>query len=78
MATGFAKDLFGTYENYVIPVQQLEEKEDLIGAFEWLKDYEDEMRKDLNAVMPAYKEKAMQAGKEVEKIWEELITQQRI
>lgn len=77
-AKGIAKDLFGTYENYVIPVQQLEEKEDLIGAFEWLKDYEDEMRKDLNAVMPAYKEKAMQAGKEVEKIWEELITQQRI
>lgn len=77
-AKGIAKDLFGTYDNYVIPVQQLREKSELIEAFEWLKDYEDAMRNDLCRVMPAYKERAMQAGKEVEKIWEESNTQPKI
>lgn len=77
-AKGIAKDLFGTYENYVLPVQQLQNREDLIGAFEWLKDYEEEIRADLKRVMPDYKNKALQAGKEVEKLWEELNTQQRI
>lgn len=77
-ARGIAKDLFGTYENYVIPVQQLSKKEDLIDAFAWLRDYEEEIREDLKEVMPAYKERALQTGKEVERIWEELNTQQRI
>lgn len=77
-ARGIARDLFGTCENYVIPVQQLYKKEDLIDAFEWLRDYEDEMREDLKEVMPDYKKKALQTGKEVERIWEELNTQQKI
>ena len=70
-ARGIARDLFGDYENYVIPVQQLQEKEDLIGAFEWLKDYEEEIRQDLRRVMPEYKKNAMRIGKEVEKLWDE-------
>lgn len=61
-ARGIAKDLFGTPEHYVLPVQQLENKEDLINAFEWLKDHEEEMRRQLQAVMPAYREKAAKAG----------------
>ncbi len=69
-AKGIARDLFGNYENYVLPVQQLREKEDLIGAFEWLRDYEGEIRRDLQRVMPGYKERALQAGKEVERLWE--------
>lgn len=77
-AKGIATDLFGTYENYVLPVQQLEQKEDLIDAFEWLRAYEDNIREDLKEVMPAYKERALQAGKEVEKLWEELNMQQKI
>lgn len=77
-AKGIATDLFGTYENYVLPVQQLERKEDLIDAFEWLRAYEDNIREDLKEVMPAYKERALQAGKEVEKLWEELNMQQKI
>lgn len=77
-AKGIAADLFGTYDNYVIPVQQLEKKEDLIDAFEWLREYEDEIRGDLQEVMPAYKERALQAGKEVEKLWEELSMQRKI
>ena len=70
-AKGIARDVFGSYENYVLPVQQLQEKEDLIGAFEWLRDYEGEIRKDLRRVMPEYKERALQAGKEVERLWAE-------
>ena len=70
-AKGIAKDLFGSYENYVLPVQQLEDKDDLIAAFEWLKDYEEDIRQDLGRVMPEYKKRAMLAGKEVERLWEE-------
>lgn len=77
-AKGIAKDLFGSYENYVLPVQQLQEKEDLIGAFEWLKDYEKDIREDLRRVMPEYKKRALQAGKEVERLWEELNMRQKI
>ena len=67
-AKGIAKDLFGTYENYVLPVQQLQKKEDLIGAFEWLRDYEQDIRKDLGNVMPAYKERALSIGREIESL----------
>lgn len=77
-AKGIAKDLFGTYKNYVLPVQQLHNREDLIHAFEWLKDHEEEMRADLTRVMPEYKNRAWQAGKEVEKLWEEFNMQQKI
>lgn len=77
-AKGIAKDLFGTYENYVLPVQQLQNREDLIAAFEWLKDYEEEIRADLTRVMPEYKNRARQAGKEVETLWEEFSMQQKI
>ena len=61
-ARGIAKDLFGTPEHYVLPVQQLENKEDLINAFEWLKDHQEQMRRQLRSVMPAYREKAAKAG----------------
>lgn len=36
-AKGIAKDLFGTYENYVIPVQELKEQSDLLNSFLWLR-----------------------------------------
>ena len=33
---GIAQDIFGTCENYVIPVQQLKEEMELVRSFEWL------------------------------------------
>src|SRR5699024_6163198 len=33
---GIAKDLFGTEKNYVISVQDLRKKEDLLEAFKWI------------------------------------------
>ena len=35
-ARGIAKDLFGTDEGYVLPVQALAKKQDLVNAFDWL------------------------------------------
>lgn len=61
-ARGIARDLFGTDENYVLPVQRLEQKEDLIKAFEWLREQEESMRSRLEAVMPSYRERAKKAG----------------
>lgn len=67
-ARGIAKDLFGTDENYVLPVQKLERKEDLIGAFEWLRQHEVQMRGQLEAVMPSYQERAGQAGELIDRM----------
>ena len=63
-ARGIAKDLFGTDENYVLPVQKLERKEELIGAFQWLLDNENDMRAHLETMMPAYRNRAWK-GKEI-------------
>lgn len=54
---GIAKDLFGTYDNYVLPVQKLESSKELISGFVWLDKNKDNIRKHLEEVMPSYKEK---------------------
>lgn len=77
-ARGIARDLFGTEENYVLPVQSLKEKDDLLNAFKWLMEKEDEIRAMLKQVMPAYQDKALQTGKEVDRLWEECSQPQRI
>lgn len=64
-AKGIAKDIFGTYENYVIPVQSLNDKKDLINAFEWIKENEDSIREHLKSFIPEYKERALKAGDEI-------------
>lgn len=53
-ARGIAKDLFGTDENYVIPVQSLKEEKDLLEAFKWLQNNEASVRNHLNAFIPEY------------------------
>ncbi|MDE6185517.1 MAG: polysaccharide pyruvyl transferase family protein [Lachnospiraceae bacterium] len=70
-ARGIAKDLFGEEEHYVIPVQSLQNKEDLTKGFKWLLGHETEIRNRLNEIMPSYKERALQTGKEVDRLWEE-------
>lgn len=61
-AKGIAKDLFGTYENYVLPVQSLKEPEDLARAFLWLMEREEEIRAHLKQIMPEYIAKATLAA----------------
>lgn len=68
-AKGIAKDLFGTYDNYVLPVQQLRNEEALIDAFQWMLDYEEDIRKHLQEVIPGYVKQAYKTGDEIEKIW---------
>ena len=67
-AKGIAKDLFGTYENYVMPVQSLESGDELNGAFDWLCAQEDAIRSHLQAIMPDYIRRAYAAADEVKKI----------
>lgn len=64
-AKGIAQDIFGTHENYVIPVQSLKNTDDLTNAFHWLMNHEDEIRKHLQEFIPIYSAKALDAGKKI-------------
>lgn len=55
---GIAKDLFGSDENYVIPVQSLQNPDDLVKGYEWIEQRADSMSKELRDVMPSYIERA--------------------
>ena len=59
---GIARDLFGTEENYVIPVQGLTDSNALADGFDWLLENESENRKHLARVLPAYIQRAYIAG----------------
>lgn len=59
---GIALDLFGTDENYVVPVQNLQKNGELTEAFAWLQANETQIRDRLTAVMPAYKDRARSAA----------------
>ena len=71
-ARGIARDLFGSEEHYVLPVQALEDPEELIQAYDWMMDREQDIRERLQSVMPEYCAKAKAAGEEVRKIWEQV------
>ena len=68
-ARGIARDLFGSEEHYVLPVQTLENPDDLILAYDWLMDREQEIRTRLKKIMPAYCAKATKAGDAIRKVW---------
>lgn len=68
-ARGIARDLFGTEEGYVLPVQALEEPEELIQAYDWMMGREREIRDSLEAVMPEYIARAKESGHEIRRIW---------
>ncbi len=71
-ARGIARDLFGTEENYVLPVQALARPQELINAYEWIMEREQEIRVRLAEIMPKYRMKAAEAGDEVRRIFAEL------
>lgn len=70
-ARGIARDLFGSEEHYVLPVQTLESPEELIRAYDWLMEREGEIRTKLQRIMPEYCAKAKEAGEEVRRLWAE-------
>lgn len=53
-ARGIAKDIFGTEDNYVIPVQSLTHEDELIKGFHWLMDHEDDIKVHYAEMMPEY------------------------
>ena len=61
-AKGIAKDIFGTYDNYVLPVQQLSSPHELMKGFEWLMKNEDSIRRHLEEFMPGYIKRTWDAG----------------
>lgn len=62
-AKGIAKDLFGSYEHYVIPVQSINDDKQLLEAFLWLEKNELGIKNRLESIMPEYINKAYEAGK---------------
>ena len=60
-SSGIARDLFGTEENYVIPVQNLKSADDLADGFNWLLEHESEIRKHMVGCMPEYIKRATAA-----------------
>lgn len=67
-SSGIAKDLFGMEEHYVLPVQNLENVDDLAQGFRWLIQHEDNIRSYLQLMMPEYISRAYLAQKELDKL----------
>lgn len=65
---GIAKDLFGTYENYVVSVQNMKSEFDLLNSFKYLITNELDIKKNLNTVIPKYIEKARINGEVLRKL----------
>ncbi len=61
-ARGIAKDIFGSEDMYTLPVQKLQEEDQLVKAYENLKEYEEDIRRHLSDFMPGYIEKSYFAG----------------
>ncbi|MFR3766749.1 MAG: polysaccharide pyruvyl transferase family protein [Blautia sp.] len=63
---GIAKDLFDTYDNYVIPVQAMREKDQLTKAFKWLVSNQSDIVEILEEKIPVYQHKLLQLKKIIE------------
>lgn len=65
---GIAEDLFDSYENYVLPVQNIEKTEDLLNGFLWIIEHELEIKERLERVIPNYILRAEKAQEYLEKL----------
>lgn len=64
---GIAKDIFGTYENYVLPVNNLDSEDYLLNGFKWLNENKDIIKQQLLNKMPEYIEKSASTGNIIKK-----------
>lgn len=71
-ARGIARDLFGSEEHYVLPVQALENPEELIRAYDWMMGNESKIRTRLEQIMPKYCARAKAAGEEIRTLWKQV------
>lgn len=69
---GIAKDVFGTFDNYVVSVQALMTIDTLVNKFIWLIENEKSIKNHLEQFMPNYICKAWEAGTEISKLMNEL------
>lgn len=67
-ARGIAKDIFGTYENYVLSVQSLSSTNQLKDAFIFLLTNEFKIKEHLENVMPNYCKKVLDLRKVIEQL----------
>lgn len=67
-AKGIAKDIFGTYDNYVVPVQSLFAGDELTVAFGWLQANELSIKNHLESFMPEYKKRVLETNKILENL----------
>lgn len=67
-ARGIARDIFGTEDGYVLPVQELQAESDLTDAFLGIAKREKRINEHLQSVMPGYTAKALSAENFVNKL----------
>lgn len=70
-STGIARDLFGTDEGYVVPVQSLKERDTLVRAFDIIMENEESIRERLETIMPGYIAEARAVGLEIKALLSE-------
>lgn len=67
-ARGIARDIFGDEKHYVIPVQSMHQDNDLLNAFLWIYNHEEEIKNHYQQMMPNYKAKALEAGTKLQQL----------
>ncbi len=71
-ATGIAEDIFGSAEHHVVPVQTLENAEELVDAFEYIRENSGGIKKTLGEKMPEIRRQAGTYGRLVKELLESL------
>lgn len=66
-ANGIAKDILGTYDNYVVSIHDVKSEYELSHSFAWLYEHEADIRNHLEKMMPDYIQRAYKAGEEIRK-----------
>jgi len=64
-AIGIARDLFGSEDGYLIPVQSLKEENDLTNLYKEFAAKKNEVRDNLVKIIPEYKSRVVKAAKEI-------------
>ena len=67
-AKGIARDLFGSEMHYVLPVQQLRQKNDMEKAFDWLNFNRSQIAEHLQKIIPEYSGTIKKAVKKIQNL----------
>lgn len=67
-ANGIAKDIFGDYKKYVLPVQNMKEKDEILNGFKYLIHNETKIKEHYRFFMPQYIQKVLLSKEAVTKM----------